>query len=106
MKARLCVAILASCVVHPGDVGGWSAGGGQLAETVPASVQRASLVDDEFAARRFVQRAVWVNSAKDFAARPGGVCVEPLAVCTECAPSVTAIDGLDRCDRPNPRIAF
>jgi len=106
MKARLWVAILASCVVHPGDVGPWPAAGGQLAETVPAIVQRAALVDDEFAARRFVQRAVWVNSAKDLAARPGGVCVETRAVCTDCAQSVTASDGLDRCDRPNARIAF
>lgn len=105
MKARLCVAILASCVVHIGDADS-PAGDGQLAETVPTSVERASLVEDEFAARRFVQRAVWVNSAKDFAARPGGVCVETLAACTECAQSVTASDGLDGCDRPNPRIAF
>lgn len=106
MKARYCVAILALCVVHPGDVGPGAAGGGPLAETVPASVQRAALVDDEFATRRFVQRAVWVNGAKDFAALPGGDCVETLTVCTDCAQSVTAIDGLDRCDRPQARIAF
>ena len=85
MNARVCVAILLASAVHAGDGDRWSTGSSDYLETTPAAVELTSHVDPEFAARRYVQRAVWVEDANNFAQRPAGSCVETSAVCADCA---------------------
>jgi hypothetical protein len=107
MKARVCVAILVASVVHAGDGGSRSTGSSDyLDETTPAAVELTSHVDHAFAARRYVQRAVWVDGANNIVPRPGEICVETSAVCADCAAGIVALDPLDPCGRAGPRIAF
>lgn len=106
MKARTCAVILLASVIHCGDGGSrWTSGSDAADETILAGVQVEPRADRASAVRRLMQRAVWVDDASNPAARPAGVCIETIDVCTDCARSVVS-DGLERCARPRQLIAF
>jgi hypothetical protein len=106
MRARACIAILVACVIHSADGDSRWTGGNNAVEAVPAGIQYGPRAARAFAARRFVQHAVWVDEGSNIATRLAGICAEISAVCADCARNGAAIETLDPCARANRRIAF